>query len=112
MKMLVTKDKYSIAVLKSLGFANSNIKAQYVTRSIIILIVGVLIGILLSNTLGELVGVALISAFGASSFNFVVNPYFAYLLSPLLIALCVYTATLLGISDIRALRLSDHIKEA
>jgi putative ABC transport system permease protein len=111
MKMLVTKDKHSIAILKSLGFSESNIKTQYKTRGLVILVIGVISGTILANTLGELVGVALISSFGASSFNFELNPYFAYLLSPLVIALCVYIATLYGISDIRTLKISEYIKE-
>ena len=69
------------------------------------MVVGVIIGTTLANTLGELLGVALIASFGASSFNFVVNPLFAYFLSPVLLALFVYTATVLGISDIRPLKI-------
>ncbi|WRS27191.1 ABC transporter permease [Oscillospiraceae bacterium MB08-C2-2] len=112
MKMLVTKDRYPIAILKSMGFTTSDIRIQYVTRGVVVLIFGVIIGTILSNTLGELVGMAIISSFGASSFHFVVNPLFAYLFSPLLIAVCVFIATLLGVSDIRSLKISDHIKEA
>lgn len=112
MKMLVTKDRYPVAVLKSMGFTSTDIRRQYVTRSIIVLVLGISIGTILSNTLGEWVGVALISSFGASSFHFIVNPLFAYLFSPLLIAICVYIATLLGVSDIRPLKISEFIKEA
>ena len=112
MKMLVVKDRYSIAILKSLGFTNAGISGQYLTRSVIVLSLGVIIGTVLANTLGEYVGIAIVSAFGATAFNFVVNPFFAYMVSPLLIATCVYIATLLGISDIRPLKISEHIREA
>ena len=111
MKMLVAKDRYSIAVLKSIGFTSSDIRRQYVMRSIIVLALGIVIGTVLANTLGELVGVALISSFGASTFHFAINPLFAYLFSPLVIAACVYIATLLGVSDIRSLKISEYIKE-
>ena len=112
MKMLVVKDRYAIAILKSIGFTSGDIRKQYITRGMVVLVVGVVLGTLLSNTLGELVGVALISSFGASTFDFAVDPLFSYLFSPLLIALCIYVATVLGISDIGALKLSEHIKEA
>ena len=72
---------------------------------------GVIIGTILANTVGELVGAALISSFGATTFHFVVNPFYAYLLAPLLMAVCVYTATLLGVTGIRKLKISEHIKE-
>lgn len=112
MKMLVTKDRCPIAILKSMGFTSGDIRRQYLTRSLTVLALGVLIGTILANTLGELVGVAIVSSFGATSFHFVVNPWFVYLGSPLLITGCVVVATMFGISGIQALKISEHIKEA
>ncbi len=111
MKMLVTKDRYSIAVLKSLGFKEADICRQYMVRPAAVLAAGVLTGTVLANTLGELVGIGLISSFGASTFRFDINPLFAYLFSPALMAACVYLATRFGISDISGLKISEYIKE-
>jgi putative ABC transport system permease protein len=112
LKMLVTKDRYSIAVLKSLGFASRSIHSHYVLRAASVFVPAVVSGTLLANTLGELVGLALITSFGASSFNFEVNPFFAYLFSPLLLAVCVYAAALLGAADVGRVNISEHIKDA
>jgi putative ABC transport system permease protein len=112
MKMLVTKDRYPVAVLKSLGFSNQNIGTQYKTRGFAVLVPGLIIGTLLANTVGEFFGTALISSFGVSAFNFDVNPLFAYVFAPALIALCVYASVLAGISDIGRVKISEHIKEA
>lgn len=110
-RMIVTKDRHPIAILKSMGFTSKDICGQYLTRSITVLILGLIIGTILANTLGELVGVAIVSSFGATTFRFVVNPWFVYLISPLLIACCIITATRLGISGIQTLKVSDYIKE-
>lgn len=110
-KMLLTKDRYVISVLKSLGFKTADIRAQYLTRIFTVPVIGIVIGTVLANTLGELVGVALISSFGASSIRFAVNPVFAYLFSPILLMLCVFLATLIGTSGISSLKISDYIKE-
>lgn len=112
LKMLVVKDRYPIAILKSMGFTGADICRQYLTRSITVLALGVMIGTILANTLGELVGVVIVSSFGAATFDFVINPWFVYLASPLLIAGCVVIATMLGISGIPTLKISEHIKEA
>lgn len=112
MKMLIAKDHYTIAVLKAVGFRDSDIRKQYLTRSLSVAALGAAAGVLLANTLGELAGAALISSMGATAFRFVINPWFAYLFSPLLIAVCVCGATISGISDIRPLKISEHIKEA
>ncbi|ETT72192.1 ABC transporter permease [Paenibacillus sp. FSL R7-277] len=111
MKLLVAKDRYSIAILKSIGFTSRDIRRQYLTRSVTVLGMGVITGTLLANTLGELAGVAIVSSFGASAFHFEVNPWFVYLFSPLLITGCVVAATRLGSSGIQALQISGHIKE-
>lgn len=111
MKMLVTKDRYSISILKALGFKNADIRKQYVARSIFILAIGVVVGTFLSNTLGELVGVTFISSFGVSTFHFQINPLYAYLFSPFAIAASVYFATISGVSDIRSIKIPEFIKE-
>jgi len=111
MRMLVAKDRYAIAVMKAFGFTNSDIKAQYIARSIFVLIIGVLLGTLLGNTLGETLAGAVIASFGASSFKFVINPAFAYLLSPLMMAGVVLAATILGTLDAGQIKISENIKE-
>ncbi len=111
MRMLIVKDKYTIAVMKAFGFTNTDIKAQYVARAVFVLIVGILLGTLLANTIGEILAGAVIASFGASSFQFVINPTFAYLLSPLLMASVVLAATFLGTLDAGQIKISENIKE-
>jgi putative ABC transport system permease protein len=111
MKMLVAKDRYSIAILKAMGFTDADIRRQYFARSITVLALGVVLGTILANTLGELVGVAIVSSFGATTFNFEINPWIVYIVSPLLIAGCVIASTKLGVSRIQTLKIPEHIKE-
>lgn len=111
MKLLVVKDKYSIAVMKAFGFTHRDIKAQYVSRSIFVLAIAIILGTLLSNTLGELLAGALISSFGASTFQFAANPLAAYLISPLMVAGAVLFATMIGVSGAGLIKISEHIKE-
>jgi putative ABC transport system permease protein len=111
MRMLVTKDRYAIAVMKAFGFTNADIQAQYVTRSLFVLSLGILLGALLANTLGEALAGMVIALFGAASFKFIVNPLFAYLLSPLLMAAVVLAATFFGTLDAGQILISENIKE-
>lgn len=111
MKMLVAKDRYSIAVMKALGFTNSDITVQYGSRSVFVLIIGIVLGTLLANTLGEGLAGAVITSFGASSFKFSVNPLSAYVLCPLMMVCSVLIATIIGISSARKIKISENIKE-
>lgn len=111
MKLLLAKEKYSIAVMKSLGYTFKDLSVQYITRFLVILLLGVLLGTVLANTLGEAMAGALIASFGASAFRFVIDPVSAYLIMPLLMGSTVLMATLLGTSGIRSIQISQHIKE-
>lgn len=111
MKMLVAKDKYSIAVMKAFGFTNSDITAQYVARSVFVLMVGIVLGTLLANTLGEMLAGVVISSFGASTFRFAVNPLSAYLLSPLMMICSALIATIIGTWGAGQIKISENIKE-
>jgi putative ABC transport system permease protein len=97
--------------MKAFGFTNADIKAQYVARAAFVLVVGILLGTLLANTLGETLAGMVIAAFGAASFEFVINPWFAYLLSPLLLAAVTLAATIAGTLDAGQIQISEHIKE-
>ena len=110
MKMLVAKDRYEIAVMKAFGYTNSDIKAQYVARSVFVLVLGISLGTLLANTLGEALTGSVVASFGASSFDFVVNPLVAYLISPGLMVIAVLMATIFG-TDAAQINISQNIKE-
>lgn len=110
MRLLIAKDSYSISVLKVCGFTNADITKQYVSRSVFVLIVGIVIGTLLANTLGEVLAGAVISSSGVTTFQFVVNPLSAYIFSPLLMIGTVLIATLLGTWSARHIKISEHIK--
>ncbi len=111
MRMLIAKDRHAIAVMKALGFTNSDVKAQYLARSAVVLVVGVLLGTLLANTLGEALAGAVIGTFGATSFAFVVDPTFAYLLSPLLMLAATLAATIAGTWDAGRIRVAENLRE-
>lgn len=97
--------------MKSLGFTNTDIKRQYLSRAGFVMILGVLLGTILANTAGAFLGGMLISMFGASSFQFAVNPMIAYALCPLGIAVAAIAATMAGLSGAGRIRISENIKE-
>ncbi|MEO3946354.1 ABC transporter permease [Gorillibacterium sp. CAU 1737] len=111
MNMLVAKDRTSIAVMKALGFTSSDIRVQYASRSIFVLLVGIVLGTLLANTLGEGLAGAMISSFGATSFAFAIHPLTAYGLYPLLMIGTVLLATRIGTSNVSHTKIAEAIKE-
>jgi putative ABC transport system permease protein len=111
MRMLIAKDRYAIAVMKAFGFTNADIKAQYLARAALVVVIGILVGTLLANTLGEVLAGAVIATFGATSFAFVVDPGFAYLWSPLLMLAATLIATVAGTWDAGRIRVAENLRE-
>lgn len=110
-RMLLAKDRHDVAILKAFGFTNKDIRIQYVTRCLLVLVIGVVLGMLLVNTLGSGLAGILISLLGVSFFRFEVNLLVAYLLCPLSIAMVTLLASLLGTTRAGQVQISENIKE-
>jgi putative ABC transport system permease protein len=111
MKMLVAKDRFQIAAMRSFGFTNADIRVQYMTRSVAILVLGCVLGTFLANTLGQALVGAFLSSLGAAAFQFQSNTLLAYILCPLALLACALTATFGGTLDVRGIKIADNIKE-
>lgn len=111
MKLLVAKDRYSIAVLRAIGFTNSDIRCQYVWRSTFVLVMGIILGTILAGTLGEKLSAIAISSFGATTFQFTINPLSTYLVFPMILLLVALFATILGTFHAGDIQLCESIKE-
>lgn len=111
MKLLISKDRYSIAVLKSMGYTDSDISRQYVWRSVAVMLLGILLGTILAGTLGERMAGAAISSLGAAAFQFTVNPLSAFVLSPAILIFAALTATITGTAKAGNVCISQSIKE-
>ena len=111
MKMLTAKDRYSIAVLRAIGFTGSDIKRQYAWRAFLVLSAGILLGTVLAGTLGEKLSAAAASWFGAAAFRFAIDPLSTYLYSPLILVCSGLLATIWGTADAGHVKLCQSIKE-
>jgi len=111
MNMLITKDSSQIAVMRSLGFSLRHIRTQYLTRALCLLVFGIVMGTLFSNTLGQQLVSAIWSLLGASRIRFVINPLQAYVMYPLLLMATVAVTTILSITGIKETNIAEMIME-
>lgn len=111
MQLAVAQDKAQNAMLRSIGLSMRQLQIQYVTRSLLILGIGLLLGTVLSNTLGPRIVSALFSFMGAAEMKFVIDPIQAYVLCPLLLAAAVIGATILSIGSMKTSNIVRTIVE-
>ncbi|GAB6550900.1 ABC transporter permease [Bacillus cereus] len=93
-KMLLAKDSSQILIMKNIGFSYNDIRIQYITRSIVIVLIGIVTGTLLAATFGEMLVSWLGSFMGAAHIKFVVNPIVSYVICPTILFISVTATTL------------------
>ncbi|WP_425447247.1 FtsX-like permease family protein [Dethiothermospora halolimnae] len=101
LKMLIAKDSSQIAIMRSIGISLRDIQIQYITRGLIVLNLGIIIGTVISNTLGEKILSLILSIIGAYKIEFTVNPIEAYLFTPVMLMTVVTITTFSKKRDIR-----------
>ena len=112
MMMLITKDSNQIAIMRSLGFSLRHIRTQYLSRALFLLVFGIVLGTLFSNTLGQQLVSAVLSLQGASRIKFVIDPLQAYVMYPLLLMVTVAVTTFLSTrTGIKETNIAEMIME-
>ncbi|MGD1994193.1 MAG: FtsX-like permease family protein [Anaerolineae bacterium] len=111
LNMLVSKDASQIAIMRGLGFSLRDIRVQYLSRALVLLGLGIVLGTIFSNTLGQRLVSALWALMGASRIKFVIDPIQAYVLLPLLLMLAVSITSLISMAGIKETNIAEMIME-
>lgn len=94
MKLRLIKDSSQIAILKAIGFTNLDVRKQYLYKVSVISLIGITIGTIISSIIGEKIisFVFNLMGLGISKLTFIINPWLAYVMVPLvLFVVCTST---------------------
>lgn len=89
LRMLLSKDMSQIAIMRSMGLTSKNIKQQYMAGTMMVLIVGIIVGVLAATFLGEFLVSLAMSSMGAAKIELVNVAWQTFLLCPLVLILVV-----------------------
>lgn len=95
LKLRLAKDMSDIAVLKAIGFTERDIRHQYMIKSGCVAVTGIVIGILLTEGLGDkIVELALsMAGIGIKQVQLIADPVMQYLLCPGLLLVIILLVT-------------------
>ena len=119
-RMLLARDAGPIAIQRAIGADDAGLRRQYLTRILLVLVLGVAVGTVAANTLGELLFNLMFEAMfggfemlfqGTSQIAFAVNPLLAYLLLPAALLGAVAAATVASSRSISAASVSSLTTE-
>ena len=113
MKLRLIKDAPQIAAMKAMGFTNADVKKQYLCKILLVATLGIATGTIVSNTLGQsLVSLVFnVMGFGISKITFIINPWIAFILLPLVIFAVVAIVTWISTRQIREYNIISLINE-
>ena len=119
-RMLLARDAGPIAIQRAIGADDTGLRQQYLTRIVLVLLLGVTVGTLAANTLGErlfnLMFEAMFGGFdmlfqGTSRIDFAINPLLAYLLLPVVLLGAVTAAIVASSRSISTASISSLTTE-
>lgn len=111
MKMIILKDQYEIAIMKAIGFSSKDIRVQYITRAIVVMVIGILLGNVLANTLGTQIASMVLSGIGIVNLKIFINPWLAFILCPIVLVISVILATIWAAKSAGEIHIINHITE-
>jgi putative ABC transport system permease protein len=95
MKLRLVKDVSQIAAMKAIGFTDNDIRKQYLYKIGMVSFIGICAGTFISNILGEtIVSMAFgMMDLGITKVTFIINPFIAYLMVPLVLFIVTLVIT-------------------
>lgn len=113
LKLRLAKDKPEIATMKAIGFTYRDVMNQYFNKIVLTAVLGIIIGTLLTELLGEtVVNTALILAgLGIRKIQFFINPLVAYIFCPLGLLLSIGIVTGYVLRNIKGYNIMSIINE-
>jgi putative ABC transport system permease protein len=119
-RMLIARDLGQIAIQRAIGADDAGLRRQYLTRMLLVLVLGVIVGTVAANTVGEalfnLMFEGMFGGFetlgqGTSRIDFAVVPLLAYVALPMGLLASVTVATMASARSISAADLSTVTTE-
>ncbi|MFT4146988.1 MAG: ABC transporter permease [Mobilitalea sp.] len=111
LQLITAREHSAIAIKKAIGFSTRDIRTQLGIRILIIHVIGILVGTLLANTLGEVIFAGMLSSVGVAKIELLVEPVRAYLLCPAVQLMLVVITVVIGTRMIRNYHIRDQIME-
>lgn len=107
MKIFITKEKGEIAMLKSVGFRNSSIRAWQSARISIVLVVAIVLGAILSKFLGPVTVGQVFAMIGVHNIVFKVEALEVYLVYPIILLIVTTIVAYLSAGAVKKVDLKE-----
>ena len=109
--MIFTKERADLALYRMLGFGSERLRSHYLLATCFILMLALAIADLLLLSLGQEVCSLLLSSFGISKLQLIINKSLTFLWTPLALLLSGLTAAHISLRALNKLEIGRYLKE-
>ena len=109
--MIFTKDQADLALYRMMGFGSERLRSHYLLAVCFILMLALAIADLLLLSLGQEVCSLLLSSFGISKLQLIINKSLTFLWTPLALLLSGLTAAHISLRALNKLEIGRYLKE-
>lgn len=106
--LVLARQRGQIAVLRGIGAATSSIHRQYLVQFGIVTVVGVLLGLLLANTVGQYLFSLVLGSLGAPGVELMPAWWLSWLVLPLALAAGCAAAVLLALRGVGSIQINEQ----
>ena len=103
--MLSIRNREDIAIMKGLGFKNSDIGIQYGVRIILSLLIGIVAGAFLVKLVGQPLVSMVTASMGAAEIVFITNVLYAYVLCPLFMFAIAFVTIIVASKELKKIKI-------
>lgn len=113
LKLQMLKESSKCATLKAIGFSSKEIRKQYMIEVGICAAIGIVLGIIVANTFGEIGTGAILSltGMGIAQFNFVIHIPYTYVVCPIVLLGISLITTWFSQNTVKSANIIEMIKE-
>jgi putative ABC transport system permease protein len=106
LKLMLAKDTAQNVIMMSIGFSRKDMRLQYFKKIIGLLFVGIILGIVLASTLGQVIVRVVFANMGLPKLRFVIEPFQVFVLIPVLLFALLGVAAWIGTKSIKNISIS------
>ena len=107
MRLIIWRERKDSSLKKALGLSSSEIRKDYLKKLALYTLLGIAIGVLMGELLGQRLAGGLLSLMGAMGFQFVINPLETFVIVPVLIMISAGIAAIVSLTEIKRIRAAE-----
>ena len=109
-RLVIWRERSDSSLKKALGFRSSDIRREYLKKTLLYIVPGIAIGIFAGIVPGQNLAAMLLQSMGAYGFRFMIEPAAVFAAAPAAAAISVLLAALIGLIEVKNIRAYECLR--